>query len=141
MKKLLLIMTMLFTLLCSSVAMAADGGDLNKEQKIAEQMINAVKQNSTITYEQISGSLSADLAKTFNARSYAGVQKSVKEQLGDFKESKFVSFTRFDQADRVVYLTSFSNQPVVIAQFDFDKSGKLLNFAFAPQQQQQEAAK
>ncbi len=138
MKKLLLVLTMLFTLAFSSMAMAADGGDLNKEQKVADQMINAIKANSVVTYAQVSGSLHADLAKEFNEKSYTALQRTVKERFGNYTESKFVSFTRFDQADRLVYLASFSREKVVICQFDFDKSGKLLNFAFAPQQQQEQ---
>ena len=33
MKKLVLVLTMLLAFACSSLAFAADGGDLNKEQK------------------------------------------------------------------------------------------------------------
>lgn len=37
MKKLVLVLTMLLAFACSSLAFAADGGDLNKEQKAAEK--------------------------------------------------------------------------------------------------------
>ncbi len=41
MKKLVLVLTMLLAFACSSLAFAADGGDLNKEQKTAEKMMTS----------------------------------------------------------------------------------------------------
>ena len=41
MKKLVLVLTMLLAFACSSMAFAADGGDLNKEQKTAEKMMTS----------------------------------------------------------------------------------------------------
>lgn len=42
MKKLVLVLTMLLAFACSSMAFAADGGDLNKEQKTAEKMMTSL---------------------------------------------------------------------------------------------------
>lgn len=42
MKKLVLVLTMLLAFACSSLAFAADGGDLNKEQKTAEKMMTSL---------------------------------------------------------------------------------------------------
>ena len=41
MKKLILILTAVFTLAVSALGFAADGGDLNKEQKAAENFVAA----------------------------------------------------------------------------------------------------
>lgn len=41
------------------------------------------------------------------------------------KETKFHSFERFDQGDRVTYIAAFSKENVVIMTFMFGKDAKL----------------
>ena len=41
MKKLIMVLTTVFTLAISAIGFAADGGDLNKEQKAAENFVAA----------------------------------------------------------------------------------------------------
>jgi len=50
MKKLVLVLTMLLAFACSSLAFAADGGDLNKEQKTAEKMMTSLEADAAASY-------------------------------------------------------------------------------------------
>ena len=58
MKKLVLVLTMLLAFACSSLAFAADGGDLNKEQKTAEKMMTSLAGDAATEYAALAPSLS-----------------------------------------------------------------------------------
>ena len=62
-----------------------------------------------------------------------------KLNLADLKESKFYSFERHNNQDKVTYLTSFSQENVVAIVFIFDKNNKLVEFGLLPIQQNQQA--
>ena len=64
MKKLVLVLTMLLAFACSSLAFAADGGDLNKEQKAAEKMMASLAGDAATEYAALAPSMSAELGKT-----------------------------------------------------------------------------
>lgn len=108
MKKLVLVLTMLLAFACSSLAFAADG------------------------YAALAPTLSADLNKALGEKNFAAIQSQVKKQFGSLKETKFHSFERFDQGDRVTYIAAFSKENVVIMTFMFGKDAKLQNFSFSP---------
>ncbi len=132
MKKLMLVLTMLLAFALSSVAFAADGTDLNKEQKTAEKLMSAFNSATPVEYAALAPTWDAQLNKSLGEKGYAEVKKQVKSQFGDLKETKFYSFERFDQGDRVTYIAAFSKEKVVIMAFMFAKDGKLQNFNFAP---------
>ena len=48
------------------------------------------------------------------------------------KETKFFSFERYDQADKVTYIAGFSKEKIVVMSFVFGKDAKLQNFSFSP---------
>ena len=131
MKKLVLVLTMLLAFACNSMAFAADGGDLNKEQKTAEKMMTSLEA-AAASYTALAPALSADLNKALGEKNFAAIQKQVKQQFGSLKETKFHSFERFDQGDRVTYIAAFSKENVVIMTFMFGKDAKLQNFSFSP---------
>ncbi len=140
MKKLMLVLTMLLAFALSSVAFAADGGDLNKEQRSAEKMLNAFNSTTPVEYTVIAPTWSNELNKNIGEKGYAEIKKQVKAQFGELKETKFYSFERFDQGDRVTYIAAFSKEKVVIMAFMFAKDGKLQNFNFAPYKAPEQAA-
>lgn len=132
MKKLVLVLTMLLAFACSSLAFAADGGDLNKEQKTAEKMMTSLDVDAAAGYAALAPTLSADLNKALGEKNFAAIQKQVKQQFGTLKETKFFSFERYDQADKVTYIAGFSKEKIVVMSFVFGKDNKLQNFSFSP---------
>lgn len=136
----MLVLTMLLAFALSSVAFAADGGDLNKEQKSAEKMMSAFNSATPVEYAAISPIWNDQLNKNIGEKGYAEIKKQVKAQFGELKETKFYSFERFDQGDRVTYIAAFSKEKVVIMAFMFAKDGKLQNFNFAPYKAPEKAA-
>lgn len=136
MKKLMLILTMVFTLACSSLCFAADGGDLNKEQRTAERFITALAGDAATEYPSLSAGFSADLNQKLGLEGYTNIQKQVKEKLGNNKSIRFVSFQRFLDGDIVSYIAEYSKEKNVAINFIFTKDGKLNDFSLTPIQPQ-----
>lgn len=141
MKKIIVLLTAIFTLAFSCVSFAADGGDLNKEQRTAEKIMTSLDADAATAYTGFASSLSESLSKTLTDKSYATIQKQAKEQLGSLKKTDFRSFERFNDGDRVIYVAEFSKEKTVAMVFVFDKTTKLVNFSFIPQKPAQAAEK
>lgn len=147
MKKLFLTLCMLMTLAVSSAAMAAGvASDFSKEEAAADQFIKGLS-DSTVTYASLSGTFAPSLKEKFGAEQYAALVNQIKERFGRNKEVKFAVMQRFDNADRLIYLGSFSKEQTAQMEFIFDTTGRkplLVDFNMAavqPQAEQQEAAK
>ena len=136
MKKLALLLTMLVALASTSLCFAADGNDLNKQQKTAEHFINAIDAAPSPEYTVIAPLLNAKLAEKFTDKQYAVWQKSIKEQFGTLKEAKFRLFERLNDGSIVTYLCKFDKQEHVFMQFVFDQKNALfgLNFRIVNEQ-------
>ena len=141
MKKLLLCITALVALTACSLYFAADGNDLNKQQKTVEKFIDALDAAPAPDYAMIAPLLNEKFAQKLDAKAYAAFQKSAKEQLGTLKEAKFRLFERFVDGSRVVYVGSFDKEKVVLMQFVFDLKNALLavNLNAVKEQQPAEA--
>ena len=141
MKKLLLCITALVALTACSLCFAADGNDLNKQQKTVEKFIDALDAAPAPDYAMIAPLLNEKFAQKLDAKAYAAFQKSAKEQLGTLKEAKFRLFERFVDGSRVVYVGSFDKEMVVLMQFVFDLKNALLavNLNAVKEQQPAEA--
>lgn len=139
MKKIFVVMMMACMMVFSSVCMAADGLDLNKQQKTVESMLKSFDRGSAVTYTVVSRGFADSLKANVDAARYAQLKKDVNDKLGTMKEAKFFVFQRFDEVDRVTYIASFSKEKIVNMIFAFDKQNKLLDFAFSPVPQEAEA--
>ena len=141
MKKLLLCITTLVALTACSLCFAADGNDLNKQQKTVEKFIDALDAAPAPDYAMIAPLLNEKFAQKLDAKAYAAFQKSAKEQLGTLKEAKFRLFERFVDGSRVVYVGSFDKEKVELMQFDFDLKNALMavNLNAVKEQQPAEA--
>lgn len=134
MKKLVMILTVIFTMAFAGICMAADGADLNKQQNTAETFVKAFSQ-TVPSYNEFTKGFDAQLKNKFNEKTYAALQAQVKDKFGRMKEVKFYSFQRFDQMDRVTYIASFSKEKIVAINLAFNKENKMVDFALSPVEQ------
>lgn len=134
MKKLVMILTAIFTMVFAGICMAADGADLNKQQNTAETFVKAFSQ-TVPSYNEFTKGFDAQLKNKFNEKTYAALQAQVKDKFGRMKEVKFYSFQRFDQMDRVTYIASFSKEKIVAINLAFNKENKMVDFALSPVEQ------
>ena len=138
MKKIVLIFVAVMIMAFSNVCMAADGGDLNKDQKVAETFISGIT-TEKVVYDKFVANFDNGLKSKFDAKAYDALKNDVKTKFGDFKESKFYSFERYDNQDKVTYIASFSKEEIIAMVFVFDKNNKLVEFGLLPIQQNQQA--
>ena len=136
MKKLILVLTTVFTLAISALGFAADGGDLNKEQKAAENFVAAFTMEAP-EYRTFASGFDDTLKAKVTEQAYAVLKQQVQERFGRLKERKFYSFQRYDNVDYVTYIGSFSKEKLVNITFAFNKENKMTDFALSPMQQEQ----
>ena len=138
MKKIYLLAMMLCLLILPATAMAAPSANATafaNEEALSSQWIDSmlVKKDSAAALNI----MSADAKKNVKASEMQKAQERMSKELGTLKESRFVSWTRFDKTDQVIYLMSFDKAKVVRCEFIFNSKGELDYFAltpFAPQE-------
>lgn len=138
MKKIYLLVMMLCLLVLPATAMAAPSANATafaNEEALSNQWIDSmlVKKDSAAALNI----MSADAKKNVKASEMQKAQERMSKELGTLKESRFVSWTRFDKTDQVIYLMSFDKAKVVRCEFIFNSKGELDYFAltpFAPQE-------
>ena len=138
MKKIYLLTMMLCLLILPATAMAAPSANATafaNEEALSNQWIDSmlVKKDSAAALNI----MSADAKKNVKASEMQKAQERMSKELGTLKESRFVSWTRFDKTDQVIYLMSFDKAKVVRCEFIFNSKGELDYFAltpFAPQE-------
>lgn len=138
MKKIYLLARMLCLLILPATAMAAPSANATafaNEEALSNQWIDSmlVKKDSAAALNI----MSADAKKNVKASEMQKAQERMSKELGTLKESRFVSWTRFDKTDQVIYLMSFDKAKVVRCEFIFNSKGELDYFAltpFAPQE-------
>lgn len=118
----------------SGLCFAADGNDLNKEQKVAETFMEVFTKDQIPAYDVVSKDFSDTLKTNVNEKAYKDLSKQIKEQYGNVKEVKFYNFQRFDQGDRVTYVAAFDKEQAVAIMLAFDKDKKLTDYVFTPLQ-------
>ena len=127
MRKLIMVLTAVFTIAISALGFAADGGDLNKEAFTMEAP----------EYRTFASGFDDTLKAKVTEQAYDVLKKQVQERFGRLKESKFYSFQRYDNVDYVTYIGSFSKEKLVNITFAFNKENKMTDFALSPIQQEQ----
>ena len=138
MKKIYLLAMMLCLLILPATAMAAPSANATafaNEEALSNQWIDSmlVKKDSAAALNI----MSADAKKNVKASEMQKAQERMSKELGTLKESRFVSWTRFDKTDQFIYLMSFDKAKVVRCEFIFNSKGELDYFAltpFAPQE-------
>lgn len=134
MKKILFIVTLIMMMAFSGLCFAADGNDLNREQKTAETFMEVFTKDQAPEYAVVSKDFSDTLKTNVNEKAYKDLSKQIKEQYGNVKEVKFYNFQRFDQGDRVTYIAAFDKEQAVAIILAFDKDKKLTDYVFTPLQ-------
>ena len=141
MKKKIMALCLGAILSCSAVAMAVtpDAQALSNEQeKAAAWMDVMLVKNKPVDALKMMGS---EAQKEIDAAKITSTAQKMANDLGKYKGAQFVAWTRFDQADQMVYFMTFEKEPVVRCVLIFDKQGNLQNFGMNPIKQQENKAK
>ena len=128
-------------MLCSVGFAANESKDLAKQQAVAERFLDVFDAEPAPLFAQVSAGFNPKMKEAITEKAFTDLQKQVKQKLGTMKEAKFYAYQRFDQADRVTYIGSFTKEKMVSIVFVFDRQNKMADFAFTPVQQPQAAKK
>ena len=142
MKKIVVFVVMLVSLMMASVCLAGENGSaLNKIERTTDKMIAVFLPGSATTYAEVAKGFTPELKEKLTVEAFDNIKKEVSSKFGTIKETKMVSFERFDAGERVVYLAGFTKEKVVSLMFLFNKSGAMTNFALSPVQVQEQQGK
>ena len=142
MKKIVIMMIVSCLMMLCSVGFAAnESKDLAKQQAVAERFLDVFDAEPAPLFAQVSAGFNPKMKEAITEKAFTDLQKQVKQKLGTMKEAKFFAYQRFDQADRVTYIGSFTKEKMVSIVFVFDRQNKMADFAFTPVQQPQVAKK
>lgn len=134
MKKLILTFAMMIMMGVCSICSATPGKVLDAEDAMVAKLFAAKD------YKAVEASFSPEFKKDFDEKSF----ENFKTTLGGLTKSKLVSINKYDDADEVVYLTSFEKAPNLIYAFIFEVKNEkplLAGMQFRPiQAEQQQAA-
>lgn len=129
MKKILVLLVTLFTMMMSGTVFAGEvTKDFAKEHAAVDVIVKSFD-SSEVTYANVAANFTEELKAKFTDKEYTALTNTVKQNFGKTKEFKFVSLEHFDKADKLTYLASFSKENLVLATFIFDNTGRkpLLN--------------
>ncbi|SFT72844.1 Protein of unknown function [Selenomonas sp. GACV-9] len=131
MKKYIVVLCMACLLAFSASALAAtpDAAALSGEQETAVKWVDAmlVKQDAAAGIKL----MGPQAQKNIQADKLGKSLSELNQKFGKYQESKFISWTRFDQADQMIYLMRFEKEQLVRCELIFDKKGQLENFSLA----------
>lgn len=129
MKKYIVVLCMACLLAFSASALAAtpDAAALSGEQETAVKWVDAmlVKQDSAAAIKL----MGPEAQKNIPADKLAKMLSELSQKYGKYQESRFVSWTRFDQADQLIYLMRFEKEKFVRCELLYDKKGQLESFS------------
>ena len=82
--------------------------------------------------------MSDGLKAKLDAKTFEGLKNNIKNNFGDYKDSKLYIFERSlaGDKDRVMYVASFSKEEHVLMVFSFDKDAKISEIGLNIMQQQ-----
>ena len=130
MQKLVLFFTTLVIMTACSLCFAADGNDLNKQQKTCDRFIDAIDAAPAPEYAVIAPLLNAKLAEPFTDKQYTDWQKNKKKKFDNLKEAQFRICERLNDGSLVAYMCKFEKQEHVLIQFVFDQKNALFGMNF-----------
>ena len=132
MKKYVVLFCLVAMLALSGSALAAgpDVKDFSTEQDMAARWMDTMLvKNKPVEARAMVGGI-AQKAVNQDQMNKLGADNA--KNLGACKAGRFVSWTRFDQADQMVYLMGFEKEPAIYCVMIFSKQGELENFFLKP---------
>ena len=132
MKKYVVLFCLVAMLALSGSALAAgtDAKDFSTEQDMAARWMDTMLvKNKPVEARVMMGALAQ---KSVTQDQMAKLGAEITKNLGSCNAGRFVSWTRFDQADQMVYLMGFEKEPAIYCVLVFSKQGELENFFLKP---------
>ena len=126
------ILCLVISLAMTSVCLASDGADLNKQQQAV------VKVFAALNGQNIRQLMSAKLQTELDEKTFGSVKNNLRRSYGEQRENRFLAYQRYADGDRLAYLAKYSKEKALLFIFVFDKQNDLGAFSFQPIGEQQQ---
>ena len=125
------ILCLVISLAMTSVCLASDGADLNKQQQAVVKVFAALNGQNGMEYTGIRQLMSAKLQTELDEKTIGSVKNNL-------RENRFLAYQRYADGDRLTYLAKYSKEKALLFIFVFDKQNDLGAFSFQPIGEQQQ---
>ena len=121
------ILCLVISLAMTSVCLASDGADLNKQQQAVVKVFAALNGQNGMEYAGIRQLMSAKLQTELDEKTFGSVKNNLRRSYGEQRENRFLA-----------YLAKYSKEKALLFIFVFDKQNDLGAFSFQPIGEQQQ---
>lgn len=132
------ILCLVISLAMTSVCLASDGADLNKQQQAVVKVFAALNGQNGMEYTGIRQLMSAKLQTELDEKTFGSVKNNLRRSYGEQRENRFLAYQRYADGDRLAYLAKYSKEKALLFIFVFDKQNDLGAFSFQPIGEQQQ---
>ena len=132
------ILCLVISLAMTSVCLASDGADLNKQQQAVVKVFAALNGQNGMEYAGIRQLMSAKLQTELDEKTFGSVKNNLRRSYGEQREHSFLAYQRYADGDRLAYLAKYSKEKALLFIFVFDKQNDLGAFSFQPIGEQQQ---
>lgn len=132
------ILCLVISLAMTSVCLASDGADLNKQQQAVVKVFAALNGQNGMEYAGIRQLMSAKLQTELDEKTFGSVKNNLRRSYGEQRENRLLAYQRYADSDRLAYLAKYSKEKALLFIFVFDKQNDLGAFSFQPIGEQQQ---
>ena len=116
------ILCLVISLTMTSVCLASDGADLNKQQQAVVKVFAALNGQNGMEYAGIRQLMSAKLQTELDEKTFGSVKNNLRRSYGEQRENRFLAYQRYADGDRLAYLAKYSKEKALLFIFVFDKN-------------------
>ena len=118
------ILCLVISLAMTSVCLASDGADLNKQQQAVVKVFAALNGQNGMEYAGIRQLMSAKLQTELDEK-LRQCENNLRRSYGEQRENRFLAYQRYADGDRLAYLAKYSKEKALLFIFVFDKQNDL----------------
>ena len=103
------ILCLVISLAMTSVCLASDGADLNKQQQAVVKVFAALNGQNGMEYAGIRQLMSAKLQTELDEKTFGSVKNNLRRSYGEQRENRFLAYQRYADGDRLAYPVSYTH--------------------------------
>ena len=97
----------------TSVCLASDGADLNKQQQAVVKVFAALNGQNGMEYAGIRQLMSAKLQTELDEK-LRQCENNLRRSYGEQRENRFLAYQRYADGDRLAYLAKYSKEKALL---------------------------
>ena len=116
------ILCLVISLAMTSVCLAIDGADLNKQQQAVVKVFAALNGQNGMEYAGIRQLMSAKLQTELDEKTFGSVKNNLRRSYGEQRENRFLAYQRYADGDRLAYLNTVRRKLCCLYSFSISRT-------------------